>query len=354
MLFYLILFFVPLAFFFFKFDRNTVIIGNKIVFWEISVALLLFAAFRYGIETDYWSYYAIFNKTRSIRSDTVIDPGFKSLIIFYKIIFSRQSYNGFVFFIALLSVGLKYLYFKELKNPFLALAIYVALFYINLEYNVIRQGLALALILIAGNYAMKRRLCPFLIFYFMAGTIHAATWLAIIVYPLCAKRHPLTLFSVGMVIFTVVLIRFVFFNKFLVLANSLAGTLKQPYLYDVMERAYGYLRDETLLSVGFLRRIVVILLFVLLNNKKTINNGYFILYLIGVCLYTLFMGNVVLSTRLSLTFEVFMIPMFADLPLKLNSRNLFCVSVLVLLLFALHIYALTHGGAIPYRSYLPV
>lgn len=95
-------------------------ISNKIVFFMLAVYLILVAGLRYGIETDYWSYAKIFKSTSENHEVEGIEKGFHSLILFYKNMFSSKNFNGFIFMLAFISVGLKLFYISKLKEPFIS------------------------------------------------------------------------------------------------------------------------------------------------------------------------------------------------------------------------------------------
>lgn len=146
---------------FFESDRSVLklnCISNKMIFFMLASYLVLLAGLRYGIETDYWNYEEIFKTTTMENRVGGIEKGFHTLILFYKAIFSSSNFNGFIFMLALISVGLKLHYISMFKEPFVALLFYFTGFYIMYEFNTVRQGIAICFLFFAAEQIEKRNL----------------------------------------------------------------------------------------------------------------------------------------------------------------------------------------------------
>ena len=330
---------------------------NKITFFIAVFLLFLFAGFRYGIETDYWSYYRIFNLKENTRG---IEPGFYLLIDLYKTYIS-QYFDGFIFLIALLSISVKYIFFKDTGSSFYALLIYYTLFYILFEYNAIRQGIAVSFLLIASNYIKDKQWKKYLFFVLIASVFHISSLLFLPVYFFAVKTIHIKvvsffiLFAFIIRIFLLPVITILLLNVSDIIISKF---INQPLLYNrVSDLLHYFITDiEKLINIGFIRRFVVLLLFVYLNGKKRINNIYFNIYLFGYILYIIFMGNVVLSIRFSVPFEIFMAPMFASV-IKNNIstwKTINVFGILSLMLLLLFISTLRNGNAIPYQTFLNI
>ena len=331
---------------FFK-DRYFKIISNVITFFIICVVLLCFAGFRYGIATDYWSYRSIFYK---IGQYDRIEGGFGLLIKFYKENFS-SSYNGFIFFIAFLSISLKYLFFKELNNPFLALAGYIAFFYLSLEYNAIRQGLAIAFIFLAVYWAKKEKPVIFLILTGLASSIHISSILFIPCYFFLYKKRYINVLTVCFFILLALCARYFFIEIFLNFLTELFSGTTSAIILQLQN--YLKIGEFSIINLGVFRRITVIILFILLNNKKNISSCYFHFYLIGTLLYILLMGNDIFAHRMSLSFDAFMIPLFADMAVKHTYKNAIIVYLLVSVFLVLYLITIGEEGyVLPYQTHI--
>jgi hypothetical protein len=306
--------------------------------------LLLFAGFRYGIATDYWSYHDLFYK---LKNGERLEPGFLYLIDGYKTFFLSNSYNGFVFFIALLSVGLKWLYFRELRYPFFALVIYIALFYIHLDFNGIRQGLAVSIIYFAVTHAHKK--IQYFLLIALAATIHISSILFFPLYVLCTRRFSLSISTIILLIIISLFIK-IFLSKYIFdfIASFINGTR-----IATLNHFMPYFKSRNFeITSGFARRFFVILVFIFLYEKKRINNSYFNFYLVGFIMYIFFSGYEQFAYRMSLCFDVFMVPLFANLKLRNNIKTIIAMGLLVMLLFFVYWLPLRNGYAVPYQTYL--
>jgi hypothetical protein len=329
-------------------NKYFAIISNKMTFFIFCVILICFAGFRYGIASDYWSYRNIFYRTNEYVR---IEGGFKYLIRIYKNIFSN-SYNGFVFFIAFLSIFLKYLYFKKLRHPFLAIIIYISLFYFILEYNGIRQGLAASFVLIAFFFWIRRKNA--VIYFIMIGiasSIHISSILFFPLFFLFIKKISFKKSTIIVFLIAALCIRYFLIEKFLSIAASLSEGTAIAQLAQLSN--YLFINKFSILIPGFIRRIVVIILFILITDKKRISNRYFYLYLIGTFFYILFMGNDIFAYRMSLVFDVFMIPLFADITIKRTYKNIGIIFSLLIVLFVLYWTTINAKGyVVPYQTYI--
>jgi hypothetical protein len=107
------------------------------------------------------------------------------------------------------------------------------------------------------------------------------------------------------------------------------------------------------ITTGLIRRILVAIAFFILSGGKTRGNSYFYLYLCGVVLYFLLMGNDIFAYRASLCFDIFAIPMFGNAVIKKSYTNVFVCVGLFLLLLVTYISPLK-GYVVPYTTYLPL
>lgn len=324
-------------------------VSNKITFFIAVLLLLLFAGLRYGIETDYWAYYRIFN----LEKQRGIEPGFNLLIDLYKTYIS-QSFDGFIFIVALLSISIKYFFFKDTASPFWGLLIYYSLFYILFEYNIIRQGLAASFLLIASNYAKKKQGLKFFVFVVIASTFHISSVLFMPVYFFATRS--LFIRDVFVLIFLAFSICLFLYPVINLLLLTITEIINQPILHSYIKRLTSYLSAdiEKFISIGFMRRFVFVCLFIWLNGKKKISNIYFNIYMFGYILYILFMGNAILSTRLSASFELFMAPMFA-VAIKervFTWKSVYVSGIISFVLLLLYITVLINGDAIPYQTFI--
>jgi hypothetical protein len=222
------------------------------------------------------------------------------------------------------------------------------LFYINLEYNVIRQGLAISFLSLSVISLQKRNIFKYFLFVGIASTIHISSLLFIPVYFLAQKRLPIG--TIFFLIFLVLIIRIYFLSLGLSILVEIFDKFNKQIFTAFTKRLMIYLtlKPDDIISLGFIRRLVFVIFFVYVNSQKRIANIYFAGYII----YILFMGNEILATRMSLPFEFFMIPLFANSFNQFTMKRFYTIGMLSFILLLLYITTLRNGNAIPYESYL--
>jgi hypothetical protein len=245
-----------------------------------------------------------------------------------------------------LSVGLKIIFFKDLKNPYLVVLIYLSFHYTDLEFNVIRQGLAISLIFLAFKYSEKNKFNYF-IFVTLATLIHVSS---ILFYPFYfiyrIREFKINYSKVIIVIISAFAIRLFFVENLLSVLS---------YLVNIPQilRIKNYLAlGNFVITLGCIKRMIIIILYLLLNKEKQIKSKYFFLYLISFFVFTIFMGNDQLAHRASLCFEVFAIPMFGEVKIKYNIKNCLILLVLFLVLFLTYFENIRLDDRFPYQTYL--
>ena len=330
-------------------DKNLKIICNDIVLLGICFLFIFLVGFRYDSGADYWSYYKIFHGIN--EKNLASEPGFQFLIKFYRMF--SHSYNGFVFFIACISIFVKFLFFRKMENPYLALFIYIAIFSFNLEFNAIRQGLAASFVLHAVYFAQKKKLLIYILLIAIASSIHVSSLVFFPLYFFISREFILKINAVFALIVIAFIIRLYLMGNIL----SVMGLfLENISGISGIGRVVMYLRVTEIptLELGAIRRIVMCILFVLLNNHIKINNAYFNLYLIGTIIFILFMGNDIISYRLSLVFDIFLIPLLANIKTTYNYRNIFTLALLVILSFTMYWVTLQSKAQnfVPYQTYI--
>jgi hypothetical protein len=186
----------------------------------------------------------------------------------------------------------------------------------------------------------------------IATSIHISSLLFVFVYFLDDKK--INIKFIFFLIASFFIVRVLLFPAILSILTKIISSVNQPVLVSFLERVSIYLKlkPSVIISIGFIRRLIFLILFIFMNEDKTINNIYFNIYFIGYLIYIFFMGNDVLSTRMSLSFEFFMIPLFTTGFKEFTRKNIYIICFLSLLLLLLFITILRNGNAIPYQTYL--
>lgn len=305
--------------------------------------LFILSAFRYGIETDFFAYEFLYNNDNSS-----VEPSFNLFVTVIKKIWDNFSF--FIFCWAFISMFTKYNFFKCLKNPQLGYFIFFCFFYINLEWNILRQGLAISFLLLSINFVEKKKFLPFLFFVGLATSIHISSIIFLPVFFI--NNRSLSLKRIFYITVILLFIKYFVLNYFIDAFIGILHRVTGGALFIYTQRIEGYLKLTTnkRITFGFVRRFIIILFYFILSGKKKDKNLYLNIYFVGFIIYTLFMGNEVLSTRISLPYEVSMVGLFGNISFckRINLNYIFLTfTVLCLLIF---IVMIRGGNAIPYIS----
>lgn len=156
----------------------------------LSFALLSFvAATRYGVGTDYlMRYVPTFYDIRAGRDpDVDIEPGY--ILVNRVVAYFTGDYQWVFAIMSAATIGLIYRFIaRNSLNPALSILLFVlGGFYLE-PFNLVRQGLAIALVLNTIEFVADRRLRPFLLVTALASTFHFSALAWLLVWPLCNLR----------------------------------------------------------------------------------------------------------------------------------------------------------------------
>lgn len=360
---YLIVFIVTLYFAFlssknFKNNKKR----NGMFFGIIAVIIpTLLAALRIeGVGTDTMYYvknnftYAIYSSSFREFNQTYTLELFYNLLVF---VVSRFTSNIHVlyFIIQLIICGFVYLacYNEKDNVPICVSYGLFLLLYYNRSLNMIRQSIALAIILYAFKYIKNKKLFKYLIFVFIAYLFHKTALIALILYPLTRliSIKKSFLFKFSILSFGII---FLFGYQEIMLFLIENGIIPSKYLFYVIGS------ESTVLLIELVRKgIFLIILFLFgksLRQRNSFNSIYiyymildFLLYLVG------FYANY--AQRISYYFGYFDIFIISQIPFCINDKSSKkLVSILFIgffiLYFILYYIVLGYDATYPYISIL--
>lgn len=329
----------------------------------VCIALVLLSGLRYGLETDYWHYYEMFN---GITVVAATEPLFTALMQVIRTVF--KDFNFFVFLVAVMSMGAKEKLFGKLDYCFTAILFYYLRYYILFELNAIRQGLAVSIVLFAVYEYLKGNNRKFVILSLIATLIHASS-VVIFVIPVISKKR-IRWKNVATVCCASLLIRI-----FLIEKAALLGTNYVTVVFNSSNNLINgmkYILYNNLISnvefISILRVIIpTICLYVLgvsKNNDEEWKRDYQVLYniyLVGTALNLIFLGYDTISYRLA---SVFYCVEGILVALSLNRKKIYSFRCLNLeraicysLLFACDLWSFvgllsSSTTLIPYKTFL--
>lgn len=145
--------------------------------------LFLIAALRYGIGTDYWLRYApLFEQIQ----DTNVDGQEIGYVLLNKAVgLLTDDYQGIFVVTSFLTIALFYRFFLRMSiNPALSVFIYVfGGFYLE-DFNLVKQGLAIAILLNTLEFALRKKHLHFVLATLLAASFHASAFVWLAVWPL--------------------------------------------------------------------------------------------------------------------------------------------------------------------------
>ena len=326
-------------------------LANKVTYWILSFFLVSLVGLRFGLETDYWSYYELFNRS-NILKDKGIEVGFR----WYNFLFKNHISSVFNLYItctAIIFTGIKVFLFSKTKHPFVTLAIYVAIFMVMNELNAIRQGIALSWLMIGTALLNKGYFKAFILSVFIACCFHLSSILFFIVLPLyklsinSEKQYVVLLFAAFV-------LRFVFFGTFIQFVQ-LAFSFVPGVSARLISKLLRYFTDISSfeLSIGLIRKILVFGFILYRGKKQAINNIYTKICFLSTIISISFCGIAVIGYRLPLIFDVFSIFALSD-SIKWNTAKNFIILLLILFISAGTYFQTlkVSDTAVPYRTYL--
>lgn len=160
----------------------------------VAIALIAFAGLRLRVGTDYDSYVRLFSALEPGYLQRQVDgapqePGFTALQI---VILGFSDNPRWLFLIAsALSIApVLWVIKRHTLNPTLALALYILLAHYVAPFNVVRQGVAVGLMVWASTYLNRRHWWMFGIITVAAWSIHSTALIVAVLYVLVMRWRP--------------------------------------------------------------------------------------------------------------------------------------------------------------------
>ena len=323
----------------YKLDFN-----KKMVFVLIScILLIIISSFRSNsIGADMDVYLQIFESSKNKSMIDIISSGL-SLDHFL----SSEMYNGFyetgyILFNKMVSIisdsdfafklscslfvniPVCFMIYKYSKDELMSMLLFILLGYYTQSFVIIRQYMALSMIIIALHFLIESEDAKFYTFVFIAFLFHKTAIVFLIVKLLKSYWD--------------IIIKYI---KFICIALSILFVLANPILKFFIMNFYPFYSDKIVFGEGLnlLIFMLIILLFSLYIGKK---NGYdlkkfdafFVLVVVGVVIQ-LFTVHFSLLNRLALYFQFFMI-IYIPNSLSFIKKYKFLTNFIVLFVFLLY------------------
>lgn len=337
------------------------IIYRSAVFIGLVLFLIALSSVRWEFGPDWESYFSFYQDIEAYTSGNLMNANFMEKgYTLLNIWFSRMgfSYTGFLFIIAVITIGLKAKVIFENKEILLiSLLLYYS--YYLADIASIRQFTAVSITTFSTTFIRKKKPIIFLLLVLLACSLHISCVVFLLAYWLYNLRLSdkfLYLMLSCALILGVVNIANIAVNILVAVFGSGATIAIKLLNYQEQGLESGMSDPYVSFAVGILRRSIVLPLFIwgiryvrLEFKEKYI--GYLNLLIFGNIIYFLFALSIPVIQRLAvpfLFFEIFLWGFFITSIKPFNIRIL--VYFLLLLFAALRLYAFI----IPYKDeYFP-
>lgn len=300
---------------------------NKYYSIIIFFILAAFGSLRYKIGMDYESYENIFNSISSnpvnifnSNGDVYVEPGYALIISCLKNI----GFNNIGIFALHIIVTLIFFHKAIIRysiNSFLSWNIFYGVYYANLLFNGMRQGLFIAIILFVFPRLLKKDIRSFikmlLLSVFLAFFIHKTALMLPVFYCFCLFE-PKIKYKIYLLLIMLIW-AFSGMGKILVEVGGLAFFKDSAYLsvVDFYTQSEAFGKELKFFSITVLHRIIILVLalyFAQFKSSSTLFKQLSNIYFWGAIIYLFLtpMGYI-LATRVSMNlkiFEVTLLPFF--------------------------------------------
>ncbi|WP_255533906.1 EpsG family protein [Pedobacter sp. ASV28] len=296
---------------------DTITINRKnshYISFVVLTIMLLLVSLRHKVGTDWDAYYDFYNGNRSTEN---LEIGYAFLNNLFASL--GLHFNFFIFVINAFALALMFFFLK--RNSVLlcvGLLIFFSDLFLYLNLSGIRQGVALAITCFSINFAIQRRLFPFIVCIVLAACFHGTAVAFLIVYFL-----PRGKMKIRTVIFCFV--GFFLCNLFLQSISELITlyTIKSADFYTSQQEKIDNIMS--LFYIGIAKRSVIVLVVLFLGRKMfdLPNTHYFFnIYLFGFGIYlSSYLISPDIGARLSSYFTIFELLLAGNLLYAIKSLN---------------------------------
>lgn len=342
--------FLALFYLFALLDVCKTSLANKLTYGILSLFLIMLVGFRYGLETDYWSYYALFNRP-NILSDTGMEIGFR----WYNYLFKKLTalnFNAYITCTAFIFTGIKTYLFSKTRHPFVSMALYVSVFMIMNELNAMRQGMALMWIMVGVYHLSKDRIKTFVLCVLVACSFHLSSVLAFIILLLYKiKFSSVKQYLICLAIAFVV--RLAFFTVFIEAVQT-AFSFIPGASARLISKLLRYFADTSSfqVSIGLIRKLLMFSIVLYCGKKEAVNSIYTKICFFAAITSVTFSGVAVIAYRLPLVFDAFSVFAYTNSIKKLTWNNFYLFVLVLFICAGTYFQTLFQSeSAVPYRTY---
>ena len=284
--------------------------------WIVIVVMIIMIGFRKYIGADYPIYLKAYHYIGENISFSTIINGSRSefldmerlYVLVGKIIHGAGlHFYIFTLVVAIISITLKYITFeRNVVYPSLSLLLYIFPSYFTTDGGHMRQAIATGIVFFSFHYIKERKLLSFLFMIYLAMGFHNSAFLFVVTYwlvlvPLNSIRI-LLLVLMSMALSPLEIYKYISLLDWLIPSEVHSGF-----------QAYEMIEEESKSSVKLTDLICVMYTYFLVTyNKEACERIPYYEYMrnigvLGICLYFVFRGSAIFSSRLIVYYFVYMV-----------------------------------------------
>lgn len=322
-MFYIILFFII---FFVMFSNVVTNKNSNLIFKTIFLILITLSIFRFGSGTDYFGYWHHYYRlpddtlVHALNYNNGMEIGFNFLMFVFKEIGANYQ-----LFIGSVSLFTMIIFYKVIKSnsqfEMGSLLILAANYYPIYVNSAIRQGIALALVMLATfAYLQNKKILKYVIIVFIASLFHIS---AIV-----------TLLFIPIIILSRTKLNNTLINILLIFLSIILYLMNFSSIISVVFPEFHYVPSESNLLTIVLRIFFLILIFLLSKNAKYVTpfeESLIYIYFMGTLLF-FSTSNITILSRLLEYFiisEVIIIPNLIVRQKESGKKMLFSLSIAI-------------------------
>ena len=329
----------------------------RLYFYILILATPVFlGAVRWGVGVDFWNYLEKYHNYQSINMIEALkesrEPLYNLLNYTADFLFYGKDWGVFFLssFIIMLFILLTLDYYKKKVSLPMGLFIYFMIYYIE-SFNLVRQSIALSIVLYAYCYVLERRPFKYLFIILIAYLFHNSAIICIFFYLLSYKKSNFSSFK-NMVYYILIIVSPFLIGQLLLLLNYI------PFLNFYTER-YNFTSSTIGYGYGFLIETIPVVVPALIFKRKLIkenpNYEFFVnLALLSVPLrlagyYLYWISRMVYYASM---IQIILIPIILCLIRnKLKRRVAYLIFILFYIGYFFYVFVINNRGpAYPYQN----
>lgn len=257
------------------------------------IFLIMLAGLRVDTGYDFQVYKVIFESVKRKKFleiffggwGLVVEPGY----LFINYIFKWMNFQQFIFSVAFFSIILKTTFiYKYIEKKIICLLMYYSMYFLLYDMGIIRQGLAIGILLWGYNELLKESKLKFFILTIIATLIHSSSIVFLIVYFIKNRLYSRRFYLITLMVAIV-------FSSL----NFIYWLIKYIPISFVQNKLFFYMNSKSGESIinSIIKRLVVLILLIYVydfkdiikNNKNVIKsfNSFYSSIILSIIFYSI-------------------------------------------------------------------